>query len=128
MKQKDRLNRRSQNRETGKARPWDMKEELSIPLSSSVNFKLDLEADNVGAICSIIQMILDKTAALERDLGLHNLEVRLFTQPPFLQEKVAQLKLSCRGADLMAESRSTRWDNAFLNAFDKLYHGGKREF
>lgn len=86
----------------------------------SVNFKLDLQLDNQEEVSSIIEMIRDKFDYLQQNVSLISFELKLFARLPDREEKTAELCITHARKQFKAESNSQRWDNAFLNAYDKI--------
>jgi hypothetical protein len=85
-----------------------------------VSFTLDLQLDKTDIFCSISKMITDKISSLRKDILIESLYLKLFSFSPSGEEKTAQITLLYAGEYITAESTSRRWDNAFLNAFDKI--------
>lgn len=90
-------------------------------MKNRIRFKFDLQLDSVEAFCSIMQMVVDKVSCLKKDAAFESCELNLFSVPPFGKEKTAHMKISRDRNQVIAESTSPRWDNAFLNTFDKLF-------
>lgn len=83
------------------------------------SFKLDIQPPNKEEFCSIMKMVVDKLTDLHVDVSA--CDIKLFPLPPEGEEKMAILSITTQGTNCSAESRSPRWDNAFLNAFDRCF-------
>jgi|GEM_PF-6995773 hypothetical protein len=81
-------------------------------------FKFDLRLDDPDILASIMEMVMDKIAGLNRGVLIESCELKLFALPSFRREKVARLTVCCQGSQYTSVMNSPRWDNAFLNAFD----------
>lgn len=97
----------------------------SFNTKDPIHFKLDLQVDNIDEFRSIMQMVLDKISCLRDGHALESCILKLYAIPPFGKEKAANLTISMGGKQKITECKSSRWDNAFLNAFDKLCHNNE---
>ncbi|HEX5554809.1 MAG TPA: hypothetical protein VFX43_16325 [Chitinophagaceae bacterium] len=85
-----------------------------------VRLKFDLQLDNMEEFCSIMEMVVSKLSGLKQDKIIESCELNLRAVPPCGKEKIANLDIFIDGNRFITESKSPRWDNAFLNAFDSF--------
>jgi hypothetical protein len=83
-----------------------------------VRLKFDLQLHSIKEFASIMQMVIDKISHLRMDKSLESCNLNLCEMPPGGAKKMANLHICIDGNQFVTESKSSRWDNAFLNAFD----------
>lgn len=83
-----------------------------------VRLKFDLQLHSIKEFASIMQMVIDKISHLRMDESLESCNLNLCEMPPGGAKKMANLNICIDGNQFVTESKSSRWDNAFLNAFD----------
>jgi hypothetical protein len=92
-------------------------------MNTNLTFKFDFQTDSTDSAFSLMNMVMEKLKTLQTaSAGLKYIEVNLFTPEDSSEEnKTALFKIIRRDDDNIAEySRSKRWEDAFLNAFDKV--------
>jgi hypothetical protein len=87
-----------------------------------MTFKFDFQTDSTDSAYSLMNMVMEKLKTLQPEsAGLKYIEVNLFTPENSGEENKTALFKIIRDGDNIAEySRSKRWEDAFLNAFDKV--------
>lgn len=87
-------------------------------LPGHIRFKFDLQPENMDEFASIMEMVINKLTGLKNDELISMCELYLQELPSDMETKIAWLIITRQGNRYIAESKSSRWDNAFLNAFD----------
>lgn len=83
-----------------------------------VHLKFDLKLDSIKELSSIMKMVIDKISSLRLDNPIESCHLNLQALPPLGMKKMANLDICVNGDQFVTECDSSRWDNAFLNAFD----------
>lgn len=96
-------------------------------MNSNLTFKFDFQTDSTDCAYSLMNMIMEKLQSFQTAcVGLQYLEVSLFTPEGSDSnysdgnDKTALLKMIRNEENIAEYSRSKRWEDAFLNAFDKI--------
>ena len=91
-------------------------------MNNNLTFKFDFQTDNADCAYSLMTVVMDKIRTLQdKCRGLKSIEVNL-SKPPQQDEdhKTAYFRLVSDDATITEYSRSKRWEDALLNAFDKV--------
>ena len=110
---------------------WSVKSDQYNPLiineklngmNTNLTFKFDFQTDNTDCAYSLMNMIMEKLKTLQSACSsLKYIEVNLFTPEGTEDEnKTALFKVVSDDNNIAEYSRSKRWEDAFLNAFDKV--------
>jgi hypothetical protein len=83
-----------------------------------VHLKFDLRLESIKELSSIMKMVIDKISSLKLDSPIESCHLNLHPLPPLGMKKMANLDICVNGDQFVTECGSSRWDNAFLNAFD----------
>ena len=91
-------------------------------MNSNLTFKFDFQTDSTDCAYSLMNMIMEKLKTLQSVCAnLKYIEVNLFTPEGSNGEsKTALFKVISDDNNIAEYSRSKRWEDAFLNAFDKV--------
>ena len=91
-------------------------------MNTNLTFKFDFQTDSTDCAYSLMNMILEKLKSLQSACsGLKYIEVNLFTPEGTTDDsKTALFKVISNDNNIAEYSRSKRWEDAFLNAFDKV--------
>lgn len=91
-------------------------------MNNNLTFKFDFQTDSTDSAYSLMSMIIEKLKSLQSVCtGLQYIEVNLFTPEGANDEnKTALFKIISNDNNIAEYSRSKRWEDAFLNAFDKV--------
>lgn len=91
-------------------------------MDSNLTFKVDLQTDSTDCAYSLMTVIMEKLKSLQPVCaGLKHIEVNLFTPEGSNSEnKTALFKVISNEGNIAEYSRAKRWEDAFLNAFDKV--------
>ena len=91
-------------------------------MDTNLTFKFDFQTDSTDCAYSLMSMIMEKLKSLQPVCaGLKYIEVNLFTPEGSNSEsKTALFKVVSDEGNIAEYSRSKRWEDAFLNAFDKV--------
>lgn len=91
-------------------------------MNTNLTFKFDFQTDSTDCAYSLMSMIMEKLKSLQSACaGLRYIEVNLFTPDESPGEnKTALFKVISNDTTIAEYSRSKRWEDAFLNAFDKV--------
>lgn len=91
-------------------------------MNTNLTFKFDFQTDSTESAYSLMNMIMEKLKSLQSvSTDLKYIEVNLFTPDESNDEnKTALLKVISNDESIAEYSRSKRWEDAFLNAFDKV--------
>lgn len=91
-------------------------------MNSNLTFKFDFQTDSTDCAYSLMNMIMEKLKSLQSACtGLKYIEVNLFSPEDDPGEnKTALFKIISDDKNIAEYSRSKRWEDAFLNAFDKI--------
>lgn len=91
-------------------------------MNTNLTFKFDFQTDSTDCAYSLMNMIMEKLKSLQSAcVGLKYIEVNLFTPEGSTGDnKTALFKVISNDNNIAEYSRSKRWEDAFLNAFDKV--------
>lgn len=91
-------------------------------MNTNLTFKFDFQTDSTDCAYSLMNMIMEKLNSLQSACaGLKYIEVNLFTpEDSDSNDKTALFKVISNDNSIAEYSRSKRWEDAFLNAFDKV--------
>jgi hypothetical protein len=91
-------------------------------MNSNLTFKFDLQTDSTDCAYSLMNIIMQKLNSLQTACaGLKYIEVNLFSpEGDNGDNKTALFKVISNDNNISEYSRSKRWEDAFLNAFDKV--------
>ncbi len=91
-------------------------------MNSNLTFKFDFQTDSTDCAYSLMSMIMEKLKGLQSACaGLKYIEVNLFSpEGDNGDNKTALFKVISNESNIAEYSRSKRWEDAFLNAFDKV--------
>lgn len=91
-------------------------------MNTNLTFKFDFQTDSTDSAYSLMSMIVEKLKTLQSvSTDLQYIEVNLFTPEGSNDEnKTALFKVISNDNNIAEYSRSKRWEDAFLNAFDKV--------
>lgn len=91
-------------------------------MNTNLTLKFDFQTDSTDCAYSLMSMIMEKLKSLQSlCAGLNYIEVNLFTPEGSNDEdKTALFKVIGSNSNIAEYSRSKRWEDAFLNAFDKV--------
>lgn len=80
-----------------------------------------MEVGDPKSSLSLIELALDRLKGLEqKKMDIEYFEVRLARLGTLPQNKQVSIKLDGQGHTFIDSEVSSRWDDAFLNAFDKI--------
>lgn len=89
-------------------------------MNNAVTYKLDFHIDDPIASFSLMKLVMDNLGKLQEFCsGLKYVEVKLLHSAT-AENKMAHLKLVGDSNNILETSSSKRWDDAFMNAFDKV--------
>src|SRR5215204_4398742 len=96
-------------------------EHISL-MNTNLTFKFDFKTDSTDCAYSLMSLILEKLKSLQSVCeDLKYVEVNLFApEDPNEETKTALFKVISNDNNIAEYSRSKRWEDAFLNAFDKV--------
>lgn len=91
-------------------------------MDTNLTFKFDFQTDSTDCAYSLMSLIMEKLKSLQPVCeGLRYIEVNLFTpEGSDGESKTALFKVISKEGNIAEYSRSKRWEDAFLNAFDKV--------
>ena len=91
-------------------------------MNNNLTFKFDFQTENPDCAYSLLSVVMEKLKTLQdKCRGLKSIEVNL-SKPLHHDEehKTAYFRLVSDDATITEYSRSKRWEDALLNAFDKV--------
>lgn len=91
-------------------------------MNTNLTLKFDFQTDSTDCAYSLMSMIMEKLKSLQSACtDLKYIEVNLFSPEGSDDEnKTALFKVISNGNNIAEYSRSKRWEDAFLNAFDRV--------
>ena len=91
-------------------------------MNSNLTLKFDFQTDSTDCAYSLMNIIMEKLKSLQSACaGLQYIEVNLFSpEGDNGDNKTALFKIISNNNNISEYSRSRRWEDAFLNAFDKV--------
>ena len=91
-------------------------------MNTNLTFKFDFQTDSTDCAYSLLGMIMEKLKSLQSVCeDLRYVEVNLFAaEDPNEHSKAALLKVISSDNNIAEYSRSKRWEDAFLNVYDKV--------
>ena len=91
-------------------------------MNSNLTLKFDFQTDSTDCAYWLMAIIMEKLKSLQAVCeNLKYVEVRLFApEGPNGESKTALFKVISDDNHIAEYSRSKRWEDAFLNAFDKV--------
>ncbi len=91
-------------------------------MNTNLTFKFDFQTDSTDCAYSLMNIIMEKLKSLQSACaGLTYIEVNLFSPEGATGDnKTALFKIISNDNSIAEYSRSKRWEDAFLNAFDKV--------
>ena len=91
-------------------------------MNTNLTFKFDFQTDSTDCAYSLMNLIMEKLKSLQSVCaGLKYIEVNLFApEGADGDTKTALFKVMSDENNIAEYSRSKRWEDAFLNAFDKV--------
>lgn len=91
-------------------------------MNSNLTLKFDFQTDSTDCAYSLMNIIMEKLKSLQSACaGLQYIEVNLFSpEGDNGDNKTALFKIISNNNNISESSRSRRWEDAFLNAFDKV--------
>lgn len=91
-------------------------------MNNNLTLKFDFQTDSTDCAYSLLSVVMEKLKSIQSKCeGLKYIEVNLF-KPDDQEEdhKTALFRLVSDDATITEYSRSKRWEDALLNAFDKV--------
>ena len=91
-------------------------------MNNNLTFKFDFQTDSADCAYSLLSVLMDKLKSIQSKCeNLQYIEVNLF-KPEDQEEdhKTALFRLVSNDSTITEYSRSKRWEDALLNAFDKV--------
>ena len=91
-------------------------------MNTNLTFKFDFQTDSTDCAYSLMTLIMEKLKSLQSLCsGLKYIEVNLSApEGADGESKTALFKVVSDESNISEYSRSKRWEDAFLNAFDKV--------
>jgi hypothetical protein len=91
-------------------------------MNSNLTLKFDFQTDSTDCAYSLMSIIMEKLKSLQAVCeNLNYVEVSLFApEGANAESKTALFKVISDDNNIAEYSRSKRWEDAFLNAFDKV--------
>ena len=91
-------------------------------MNNNLTFKFDFQTENQDCAYSLLAVVMDSIKSIQsKCAGLKYVEVNLF-KPDDQEEdqKTALFRLVSDDSTITEYSRSKHWEDALLNAFDKV--------
>jgi len=91
-------------------------------MNTNLTFKFDFQTDSTDCAYSLMNIIMEKLKSLQSVCeNLRYVEVNLFApEDSDDKSKAAILKVISNENNIAEYSRSKRWEDAFLNAYDRV--------
>ena len=88
---------------------------------NNITFKFDFQTDSEDCAYSLMNVLMEKIKTLpSKCSGLKYVEVNLFAPEETRDNKTALFRIVSDKDNITEYSRSKRWEDALLNAFDKI--------
>ena len=88
---------------------------------NNITFKFDFQTDSEDCAYSLMNVLMEKIKTLpSKCSGLKYVEVNLFSPEELRDHKTALFRIVSDKDNITEYSRSKRWEDALLNAFDKI--------
>src|SRR5688500_6924703 len=88
---------------------------------NNITFKFDFQTDSGDCAYSLMNVLMEKIKTLpSKCSGLKYVEVNLFAPEETRESKTALFRIVSDTENITEYSRSKRWEDALLNAFDKV--------
>lgn len=93
-------------------------------MNNNLTLKFDFKTGSTDCAYSLMNIIMDKLKTLKEACAeLKYVEVKMFNPDDAGEDKkTAQFTIISDNQSIAETSRAKRWEDAFLNAFDKVYN------
>ncbi|HUR11904.1 MAG TPA: hypothetical protein VM012_11070 [Flavitalea sp.] len=89
---------------------------------NNITFKFDFQTDSEDCAYSLMNVLMEKLKTLgTKCSGVKYVEVNLFSPEETTENKTAFFRLVSDKENITGFSKSKRWEDALLNAFDKVH-------
>ncbi|GAA4312448.1 hypothetical protein [Compostibacter hankyongensis] len=90
-------------------------------MQEKIGLYFQLEIEDPRASLSLVKLALDRLSQLKKgDMQVEYFELRLHRIAGRQKDKQAYIKLDGEGHTYIDLDTSSRWDDAFMNAFDRI--------